>query len=232
MAAIEHEADGGFDYVNLHWYYIFQDNWPAIEAASRRDMGVFIISPTDKGGMLNKPSQRLIDLCQPLHPIVFNCLFCLHPPEVHTLSIGASRPQDFDLQRSALDLLDRAAELLPPIEQRLSEAMNAAVGKDLADRYAEGIPPWHKSPGYVNMAKILWLRNLALAFDMVEYGQMRYNLLGNGGHWFAGLNAAHVDELDFEEALAESPFRDQIPDWLRQTHTMLYKKPEKRLSES
>jgi predicted aldo/keto reductase-like oxidoreductase len=232
LAAIGHDGDGGFDYVNLHWYYIFQDNWPAIEAAARRDMGVFIISPTDKGGMLNKPPQRLVDLCQPLHPIVFNCLFCLQRPEVHTLSIGAARPQDFDLQLSVLDLLDRADELLPPIEKRLREAMVAAVGEELASGYADGLPPWHKAPGYVNMAKILWLRNLALAYDMIEYGKMRYNLLGNGGHWFAGLNAAHVDDLHFEKALAKSPFKDQIPDWLRQTHTMLYQKPEKRLSES
>jgi predicted aldo/keto reductase-like oxidoreductase len=41
---------GNFDYVNLHWYYINQWNWPAIEAATRHDMGVFIISPSDKGG--------------------------------------------------------------------------------------------------------------------------------------------------------------------------------------
>ena len=41
-----------FDYVNLHWYYINQLNWAAIEAATRHDMGVFIISPSDKGGQL------------------------------------------------------------------------------------------------------------------------------------------------------------------------------------
>jgi predicted aldo/keto reductase-like oxidoreductase len=232
LAAIGHDDDGGFDYVNLHWYYIFQDNWPAIEAATRRDMGVFIISPTDKGGMLNVPPQRLVDLCQPLHPIVFNCLFCLQRPEVHTLSIGAARPGDFDSQLSVLGLLDRAGELLPPIETRLREALISALGNEPAQRYAEGLPPWHKTPGYLNMAKILWLRNLALAYDMIEYGKMRYNLLGNGGHWFAGLNAAHVDGLDLEEALANSPFKEKIPEWLRQTHAMLYQKPEKRLSES
>ncbi|HRI87978.1 MAG TPA: aldo/keto reductase, partial [Candidatus Hydrogenedentes bacterium] len=43
-----------FEYVNLHWYYVFQDNWPAIVEAHKRDMGVFIISPNDKGGLLYK----------------------------------------------------------------------------------------------------------------------------------------------------------------------------------
>lgn len=46
-----------FDYVNLHWYYINQLNWPAIAAAQERDMGVFIISPSDKGGHLHTPGK-------------------------------------------------------------------------------------------------------------------------------------------------------------------------------
>ncbi|MEN0110604.1 MAG: aldo/keto reductase, partial [Planctomycetota bacterium] len=70
--ALRCEAHGGFDYVNLHWYYINQWNWPAVEEAARRDTGVFIISPSDKGGMLYRPPERLVELCQPLHPLVFN----------------------------------------------------------------------------------------------------------------------------------------------------------------
>jgi len=41
LDAIRHKADGGFDYINLHWHYIFQNNWPAVQAAAERDMGVF-----------------------------------------------------------------------------------------------------------------------------------------------------------------------------------------------
>ena len=61
-------ATDQFDYVNLHWYYINQTNWSAIEAATKHDMGVFIISPSEKGGMLFKPPQRLVALCAPLSP--------------------------------------------------------------------------------------------------------------------------------------------------------------------
>jgi len=93
---VEAINSGQFDYVNLHWYYINQDNWPAIAAATQQDMGIFIISPTDKGGHLYNPPQKLVDLCAPLRPIVFNDLFCLSHPQVHTLSVGAARPSDFD----------------------------------------------------------------------------------------------------------------------------------------
>jgi len=61
---------------------------------------------------------------------------------------------------------------------------------------------------------------------------MRYNLLGNGGHWFPGLNAAHVDEFDLDKPLAASLFRDKIPQWLRETHALLYDAPKQRLSQS
>jgi len=40
-----------------------------IEAAKRQDMGVFIISPTDKGGQLFKPPKKLADACAPLSPM-------------------------------------------------------------------------------------------------------------------------------------------------------------------
>src|SRR5690606_35819200 len=178
LDTLRHKGDGGFDYVNLHWYYIYQRNWPAIEEATQRDMGVFIISPADKGGMLYRPSERLIELCRPLHPLVFNCLYCLARPEVHTLSLGASCPGDFDLQLSSLKDYDQARDIAAPIAARLDQALVDAVGADLATGWWQGLPDWEHSPGYMNLAIMLWLRNLVLAFDMVEYGRMRYNLLG------------------------------------------------------
>ena len=62
---------GAFEYVNLHWYYVDQINRRAIESARKMDMGVFIISPNDKGGKLYSPPAKFIDLCQPLHPYGF-----------------------------------------------------------------------------------------------------------------------------------------------------------------
>ena len=232
LDAIRHEADGGFDYVNLHWYYIFQRNWPALVLATEQDMGVFIISPADKGGMLYKPSNKLVELCQPLHPLVFNCLFCLSRPEVHTLSLGAACPSDFDLQLTSLPLLNEVDDLLPPILDRLRKALVDAVGEKVVDRYTEGLPSWENAPGYMNIPIMLWLRTLSLAYDMIDYAKMRYNLLGNGSHWFPGLNAAHLEELDLTKTLKDSPFAEQIPGWLSETHERLYEAPKQRLSES
>ncbi|MEO2045911.1 MAG: aldo/keto reductase [Pirellulales bacterium] len=228
----ESSQNGGFDYVNLHWYYINQQNEAALEAATERDMGIFIISPADKGGMLYDPPAKLVELCAPLHPLVFNCLFCLSRPEIHTLSLGAARPSDFDLQLSSLPLLAEANQLLPPVLNRLREALHDAVGEDWANRMDTDLPPWEETPGHMNLPVILWLRNLMLAYDMTEYGKMRYNLLGNGGHWFPGLNASQADQLDLSTALKDSPFAEKIPTWLHETHSRLYQAPKQRLSQS
>ena len=58
-----------FDYVNLHWYFINQENTKVINLANKYDLGVFIISPTDKGGHLHTPSRKMLEFCKPLHPI-------------------------------------------------------------------------------------------------------------------------------------------------------------------
>jgi uncharacterized protein len=225
-------ATGQFDYVNLHWYYINQLNGPAIEAAQAKDMGVFIISPNDKGGMLYRPSAKLVELCTPLHPMVFNDLFCLSHPQVHTLSLGAAKPEDFQIHLQTLELLDNAAQILPPILERLEAAAIAALGADWYHTWQQGLPAYPDTPEQINMHTILWLRNLAIAYDMVDYAQMRYNLLGNGGHWFPGNQAKDVQSLDLRACLSQSPHRHTIPDFLTDAHQRLGGAGRQRLSQS
>ncbi|MEH2113184.1 aldo/keto reductase [Nostoc sp.] len=221
-----------FDYVNLHWYYINQWNWAAIEAAKHHDMGVFIISPSDKGGLLYKPPEKLVNLCAPLSPMVFNDLFCLSHQEVHTLSLGAAKPQDFDEHLKTLELIERASEILPPILARLKSEAIATLGEDWVKSWETNLPTFDQTPGEVNIRVILWLRNLAIAYDLVEYAKMRYNLLGNGGHWFPGNKADRLDELDLRQSIARNPHADKIPQLLEQAHQLLAGEAVKRLSRT
>ncbi|WP_446382603.1 aldo/keto reductase [Coleofasciculus chthonoplastes] len=220
-----------FDYVNLHWYYINQFNWSAIQAATRHDMGVFIISPSDKGGMLYKPPQRLVELCKPLSPMVFNDLFCLSHPQVHTLSLGASRPRDFEEHLKAVELLDQVDQILPPIVARLEAAAIARLGEDWFKTWHVGLPSHEETPGGVNIPVILWLRNLAIAYDMVEYAKMRYNLLTNAGHWFPGAKADQIRKFNLQVCLHNSPHADTIPTLLEDADQRLGGATVKRLSQ-
>lgn len=224
-------ASDRFDYVNLHWYFVNDFNWPAIELAARHDMGVFIISPNDKGGKLYEPPPKLVELCRPLDPMAFNDLYCLARPEVHTLSLGASRPSDFDVHVAALEDYERAEEVTRPIADRLRAEMRRVLGSDWVDGWWRGIPEHHDVPGGINLLEILRLWSLAKALDLVEFAKMRYNLLGNAGHWFPGQNAATFDEDAIRALLEAHPFRDDIPGILREAHDLLQGEEKKRLSQ-
>jgi predicted aldo/keto reductase-like oxidoreductase len=221
-----------FDYVNLHWYYINQWNWSAIEAANKLDMGVFIISPSNKGGLLYQPSQKLVNLCQPLSPMVFNDLFCLSHPQVHTLSIGAAKPSDFDEHLKILELLDNADQILHPIIERWENAAIEVLGEDWFKTWDVNLPTWDETPGQINIKVVLWLLNLALAYDMIEYGKMRYNLLGNGNHWFPGNQADKLHEVNLQSCLVNSPHANKIPQMLAKANQLLKGEEVKRLSQS
>lgn len=226
--------DGGFDYINLHWYWVFQRNWPAVLEANKRDMGVFVISPTDKGGRLYAPPKKLVELCEPLSPIVFNDLFCLSHPEIHTLSIGAARPTDFDEHLLALPLLQRAAEVLPPIVQRLRHAMDAAIGNPDPEAFLPGLPQYDLLPDNFNLATIFWLLNLAEGWDLVDFGRWRFGLMNNADHWFAGNRPRQQNDIDDDalvRALGDYPGSAEAPARLRRALTLLGGQEHRRLSE-
>jgi len=223
---------GEFDYINLHWYFVNHLNWPAIVAARQLDMGVFIISPNDKGGKLYEPPPKLIELCAPLTPMQFNDLYCLARPEVHTLSCGAARPEDFDEHVRGLEYYDRAAEVVAPLERRLRAEMERALGPDWCQAWFKGLPEYIEVPGQINILEILRLWTYAKSLDLVGWGKMRYNLLGQADHWFPGENARAIDDEKLLSVLKQSPFCDRIPDILREAHALLFDKPKTRLSQS
>jgi predicted aldo/keto reductase-like oxidoreductase len=229
LEAIRSDA---FDYVNLHWYFVNELNWPAIPEAHRRDMGVFIISPNDKGGKLYAPPPRLVELCHPLTPMQFNDLYCLSQPQVHTLSLGAAQPSDFDEHVAALNHYDRLHEILPDIEARLRRELDQRLGRDWMLHWREGLPEFDAAPGQVNLTEILRLWTYAKGLDLVDWGRMRYNLLGQADHWFPGENAGHLDDTTLVPAVSQSRFSHRLPALLREAHSLLAEAPRQRLSQS
>ena len=225
-------SSGRFDYVNLHWYYIFQEHTPSLAAAQKNDMGVFIISPNDKGGMLYQPPATLKALTQPLSPMAFNALFCLRDPRIHTLSIGAARPSDFDEHIDAVSRLPDVDKLLPPIEEKLRIQWEHALPEHWRKTWDKGLPAWEKAPKEANFREILRLHNLAIAYDLTDYAKMRYNLLGQGGHWFAGQSLGNLTREEILPSLAGCPAPETTLEHLCAARELLAGQKIERLSKS
>jgi len=224
---------GEFEYVNLHWYFVYHPiNRAPVDAAAKLDMGVFIISPVDKGGRLYEPPPKLIDLCQPLTPMAFNDLYCLRDPKVHTLSIGAARPSDLVEHVAAVQNMEEKFPLVGRIEAKLLQTLEQTIGADWVHHWHEGLPRQADTPGELNIPEILRLWTYAKGLDLIEFGKMRYNLMGQAGHWFPGQPAVDVNDEVLKPFLKNSPFADRIPAILREAHALLFDAPKKRLSES
>ncbi|MEH2169592.1 MAG: aldo/keto reductase [Nostoc sp.] len=212
-----------FEFVNLHYYYFFQRHAPAIQLAAEKDMGIFIISPADKGGRLYTPPQTLKDLCQPYLPLELNYRFLLTDTRITTLSIGPANPEEL---REPLQIADHDGELnLAEISAfwRLENQQKLALETDNCSQCYACLP----CPENINIPEVLRLRNLAVAYDMKDYGQYRYAMFENAGHWFPGMKGNRCTECG--DCLPRCPEKLDIPALLKDTHQKLNGKAGRRL---
>ncbi|NEP46598.1 MAG: aldo/keto reductase, partial [Okeania sp. SIO2H7] len=214
-----------FEFVNLHYYYFFQRNAPAVELATRKELGVFIISPADKGGQLYTPSETLQQLCEPFSPLELNYRFLLSDRRITTLSVGAANPQELELPLKSSDRVEPLADAEIEAFQRLESHWEQRLGTDKCSQCYACLP----CPETINIPEVLRLRNLAIAYDMTEFGKYRYRMFENAGHWFWGNKGNKCTSCG--DCLPRCPEELDIPALLKDTHQRLKGSEGRRLWE-
>lgn len=208
-----------FDFVNLHYYYFFQRNKPAIDLAGSKDMGVFIISPNDKGGQLFRPSQKLVELTAPLHPIQWNARFCLSHPAIHTLTFGLPVTASFE----HINGIFPAPSPFSAEDARIKQILD---DQKLLDPYsAFDTYVMENDPSGLNIPEILRFRTLWKCYDMKDFGLYRYNMFQEKDHWFPGHfpTEENLQKIDLSRCPQDVPLIELI----RETHQELYRPKSK-----
>jgi len=150
-------------------------------------MGVFVISPYDKGGKLYAPSKKLRSLTLPeLEPIHFGSLWLWyhenmdeeHAP-VHTFTVGAARPSDLDDPAIAAYLFrtkkDEMMQKVQPVTKKLDQASVEALGEDWMKSWFKGVPNCvREGVDIYQFGQIISLHNMIKSWGMLDYARERY----------------------------------------------------------
>ncbi|MDH5671600.1 MAG: aldo/keto reductase [Myxococcales bacterium] len=213
---IEAIDSGRFSFMNLHYYYFWQRLAPAVAHAAAKDLGVFIISPNDKGGRLYDPLPELRAMTAPATPIQFNARWCLSDPGVHTLSFGMTAPEHFEEMRGIFPVHSPLAEADTAIERRLQARLDEVPharyeGKELAG-----------DPSGINIPEVLRLRRLWRCFGLEGFAKFRYNMFsGPEAMWYPGELASdeNIERIDASRVPQGIP----LAELLRESHQGLYR---------
>ncbi|MFA6402439.1 MAG: aldo/keto reductase [Salinivirgaceae bacterium] len=204
-----------FEFVNLHYYYFFQRNKAAIDLAESKDMGVFIMSPNDKGGQLFNPPQKLRDMTAPLNPLQWNARFCLGHSAIHTLTMGLPVTTQF----SDLDGIFPAPAPLSAQDAAIMELLDVqklAVPFTDFDGYSMA-----NDPSGINIPEILRFRTLLKCYEMEDFGVYRYNMMRENDHWYQGVfpTPEALKKIDMSKCPPGIPLIEMI----EETHQVLFR---------
>jgi uncharacterized protein len=167
--------------------------------------------------MLHTPPQRLIDLCAPFSPLELNYRFLLSDQRITTLSVGAANPSELSLDYRTGDLSEEERQAFERLRER------SAIEPEQCSQCFECLP----CPEGIHIPEVLRLRNLVTAYDMTQFGEYRYRMFENAGHWFPGNKANRCTECG--DCLPRCPEQLEIPKLLRETHDRLNGKAGRRL---
>jgi predicted aldo/keto reductase-like oxidoreductase len=220
-----------FSYVNIHYHYFGSyhaegtddtvgghGNEAVVKRALELDMGVFNISPIDKGGKLYAPTKQVAQAIGPnLSPISFALLHLWKTSGMHTASVGFARLSDLDEVLEAARIYAKGDfTKLHAAEERLEALKVEKLGKEWMEKGLLNLPDcYDESTELTAIGHVLWLHNVVSAFGMYSFAKDRYIWLEkcawnkkksfqeNAKKMSAGnMGRSYIPGKDYSEALA------------------------------
>jgi predicted aldo/keto reductase-like oxidoreductase len=139
------------------------------------------------------------------------------------LSIGPAKPEELVISPELFDPPNELTKAEIDIFEKLENQQNDVLLTDKCSQCYDCLP----CPENIHIPEVLRLRNLALAYDMKDYGEYRYGMFENAGHWFPGMKANRCTECG--DCLPKCPENLDIPTLLKDTHERLQGKAGRRL---
>ena len=185
-----------FDFVNLHCHYMGSyhaegtmdgvtgghGNTYAVKRALELDMGVFNISPIDKGGAMYIPSKHLaLTLGHQLTPIEFSLLTTWKHYGHHTASVGFARIVDLEdaIHAAYLFTQSNIDTILQDAMDRMKNRMKKQLGIEWYEKGLLNLPTCEENESTHGTAigHVLWCYNILKSFGMYDFTYSRYNTL-------------------------------------------------------
>ncbi|KAL7577274.1 hypothetical protein ACA910_002019 [Epithemia clementina (nom. ined.)] len=253
-----------FAFVNLHCHYFGSyhaegtadgqgghGNHHAVQRALELDMGVFQISPLDKGGMVYKPSTTLAKTLGPkISPIDFALLTGWYKIKAHTASVGFARMAGLEDSLHAARMYElilnhdgdkRYTNDIEAAMERVKDKMIQELGEDWYHKGLLNLPSCDEQLSHgTAIGHVLWCYNLLKSFGMYDFCLMRYNML-LGCPWDAKLDfeanvvkkmnegnmgRAYLPEADYTEALKNHYDPPRALALMKQTHDWMVATPQ------
>jgi len=210
-----------FEFVNLHYYYFYQRNEAALALAQEKDMGVFIISPNDKGGQLYQAPDKVHRAIPHATPIQWNARFCLSHPVVHTLSFGMTEAAHFNEMKGIFP----SHIPLNTADQHSKGLLDNMVNDDPYAFYDAYDLPSDQSA--LDIPLLLHWRKLWKCYDLLDFARYRYKELKTPNHWVPGAFATPeaIGKIDFTQVPDGIPLREM----LTEIHQTFYQAPPSNL---
>jgi hypothetical protein len=199
-------ATNKFSYVNVHYHYYGsytasghafpeKGNAKVVRMAKERDMGLFCISPFDKGGGAYNASRVVRGVMDEvgIDPLEFSVGW-LVKEGFHTMTVGVGRSEDYDEPLNASYMINENKEeffgKVNEIELRLDQKLEDALGKEWMSTWWDGVPHSFQTDTGVDFARCVWSYNIMKALGMQWFAKARHGTgVGNAKNWKEGVSA-------------------------------------------